>query len=252
MIPLLRGKIPFPLCRTSRIHPHAGAFKACLIAVRNMFIQTETTPNENALKFIPGVVVLDPSTVSQKSLEFTTASEAKRSPLAKALFSLEGVSTVFFGKDFISVNKEDSTEWKHLKPLIYGCIMDYFTASTEPIIYPNAVSEHEEIDSLLPKEGDSETVLMIKELLDTRIRPVIQGDGGDIEYLGFKDGFVNLKLQGACRSCASSAATLKQGIENMMMHYIPEVKGVRQVADTAEAKADVVFKETLEKLHIKE
>lgn len=180
-----------------------------------MFIQTETTPNADSLKFIPG------STVSPSGThEFLDAASASVSPLADKLFHLPGVSSLFFGPDFISVNKSADTPWGELKPEVYSIIMEHFT-SGQPLFGEGMSSDGPEDTRIL--DTDSEVVAMIKELLDTRVRPAIQEDGGDIEYRGFdeEDGRVMLSLKGSCRGCDSSTVTLKSGIERMLMHYVP-------------------------------
>ncbi|KAI9473440.1 MAG: scaffold protein Nfu/NifU N terminal-domain-containing protein [Benjaminiella poitrasii] len=206
---------------------YIGSLLRCQQA-RNMFIQTEQTPNNDSLKFIPGVPVL-----GSGSAEFLDVRSSMKSPLAKQLFQIDGVSGVFFGPDFITISKEETSEWQLMKPDIYAVIMDHFS-SGQPIVYDSddlAASD----TTILP--DDPEEVQMIKELLDTRVRPSIQEDGGDIEYCGFEDGIVKLKLKGSCRGCDSSIITLKNGIENMLMHYIPEVQGVEQIIDENEAVA---------------
>uniref|UniRef100_A0A8C5U879 NFU1 iron-sulfur cluster scaffold homolog, mitochondrial n=1 Tax=Malurus cyaneus samueli TaxID=2593467 RepID=A0A8C5U879_9PASS len=190
-------------------------------AVRGMFIQTQDTPNPNSLKFIPGREVLE-----SRTMEFATPAAAHCSPLARQLFRIEGVKSVFFGPDFITITKEsEDLDWNLLKPDIYATIMDFF-ASGLPVV----TDEAPRTDTAASEEDD-EVVLMIKELLDTRIRPTVQEDGGDVIYKGFEDGIVQLKLQGACTSCPSSIITLKNGIQNMLQFYIPEVEGVEQVVD---------------------
>ncbi|XP_035201051.1 NFU1 iron-sulfur cluster scaffold homolog, mitochondrial [Oxyura jamaicensis] len=192
--------------------------------VRCMFIQTQDTPNPNSLKFIPGKEVLE-----SRTMEFSTPAAAFCSPLARQLFRIEGVKSVFFGPDFITVTKEsEDLDWNLLKPDIYATIMDFF-ASGLPV-----VTEEAPRTDTAPSEEDDEVVLMIKELLDTRIRPTVQEDGGDVIYKGFEDGIVQLKLQGSCTSCPSSIITLKNGIQNMLQFYIPEVEGVEQVVDDDE------------------
>ena len=183
---------------------------------RFMFIKTQDTPNPSSLKFLPGSRVLENGT-----LDFPTLSSAQKSPLAKLLFRIEGVKGVFFGGDFITVTKEDdeSVEWKLLKPEIFATIMDFFHSGL-PIVHDDAVPSGD--TEIL--EDDDDTVAMIKELLDTRIRPTVQEDGGDIVYMGFDDGIVRLKMQGSCTSCPSSVVTLKNGVQNMLQFYIPEVK----------------------------
>ncbi|XP_064353988.1 NFU1 iron-sulfur cluster scaffold homolog, mitochondrial [Dromaius novaehollandiae] len=189
--------------------------------VRCMFIQTQDTPNPNSLKFIPGKEVLE-----SRTMEFSSPAAAFCSPLARQLFRIEGVKSVFFGPDFITITKEsEDLDWNLLKPDIYATIMDFF-ASGLPIV----TEEAPRIDTA-PSEDDDEVVLMIKELLDTRIRPTVQEDGGDVIFKGFEDGIVQLKLQGSCTSCPSSIITLKNGIQNMLQFYIPEVEGVEQVVD---------------------
>lgn len=183
-----------------------------------MFIQTEQTPNPATLKFLPGRTVLEEGTA-----DFTNAENANtRSPLAARLFDVEGVAAVFFGRDFITITKTDAKEWHVLKPALLGAIMEHFTAGRDVM----TVVATEAVD-----EGDEdEIVTQIKELLDTRVRPAVAMDGGDIVYHGFEDGIVFLHMQGACAGCPSSTATLKMGIENMLKHYIPEIVEVRAVA----------------------
>ncbi|KAI8338011.1 scaffold protein Nfu/NifU N terminal-domain-containing protein [Chlamydoabsidia padenii] len=196
--------------------------------VRTMFIQTEKTPNDDSLKFIPGTQVL-----GKGSAEFLDIRSSMQSPLAKTLFQIDGVSGIFFGPDFITISKDNQSEWSLMKPDIYAAIMDHFS-SGQPIMYDE--NDLMASDTAIHPD-DSEEVMMIKELLDTRIRPAIQEDGGDIEFCGFDDGVVKLKLKGSCRGCSSSTITLKNGIENMLMHYIPEVTSVEQVIDEHESIA---------------
>ena len=186
-----------------------------------MFIQTEATPNPATLKFIPGRPVLDAGT-----MEFLTADEGKGSPLASRLFQIEGVNGVFLGTDFISVTKGDG-EWQHLKPAILGAIMEHYL-SGENAVDAGGESADEE-DSEFFEPADEETVKTIKELLDTRVRPAVAQDGGDITFQGFRDGIVYLHMRGACSGCPSSTATLRHGIENLLRHFIPEVQEVRPV-----------------------
>ncbi|KYO44146.1 NFU1 iron-sulfur cluster scaffold homolog, mitochondrial isoform X2 [Alligator mississippiensis] len=194
--------------------------------VRYMFIQTQDTPNPNSVKFIPGKQVLE-----SRTMEFSTPAAAFCSPLARQLFRIEGVKSVFFGPDFITITKESEVlDWNLLKPDIYATIMDFF-ASGLPV-----VTEEAPRTDTASSEEDDEVVLMIKELLDTRIRPTVQEDGGDVIYKGFEDGIVQLKLQGSCTSCPSSIITLKNGIQNMLQFYIPEVEGVEQVVDDDEVE----------------
>jgi Fe-S cluster biogenesis protein NfuA len=186
-----------------------------------MFIQTESTPNPATLKFLPGRDVL-----GQGAADFPTREAAAKSPLAARLFEIEGVSGVMFGPDFITVTKVGH-DWPQLKPMILGAIMEHFTQGL-PVMGGEAQSAtSEEYDA-----ADEEIVVQIKELLDTRIRPAVAQDGGDIVFRGFegKSGTVFLNLRGACAGCPSSTATLKNGIENMLRHYIPEVNTVEAVS----------------------
>ena len=184
-----------------------------------MFIQTEQTPNPQTLKFLPGKVVMDLGTAFFESYE-----ESAQSPLAKKLFDIEGVRGVFLGSDFITITKEETLDWQVMKPALLGAIMDHYN-SGEPVM--NEVKNTQNKKSLDQGPEDSEIVKQIKELLDTRVRPAVAMDGGDIIYENFKDGIVYLHMQGACSGCPSSTATLKMGIENMLKHYVPEVKEVR-------------------------
>lgn len=186
-----------------------------------MFIQTEATPNPATLKFLPGEPVLE-----NGSRDMASAEDAKVSPLASALFTIEGVSGVFLGPDFISVTKS-SGEWQHLKPAILGAIMEHFM-SGGPVLSPDAgevdPSQHE---FFAPEHAA--IVTEIKDLLETRVRPAVAADGGDIVFRGFKDGVVYLHMKGACSGCPSSTATLKRGIQNLLCHFLPDVKSVEQV-----------------------
>ncbi len=184
-----------------------------------MFIETESTPNPATLKFLPGRDVMGPGTA-----DFATADAAERSPLATALFALPGVSRVFLGGDFVTVTKSDLTSWQSLKPQVLGAVMEHFVAG-RPVLLTDAAEAEEDV-----APEDAEVVAQIKELLDTRVRPAVAGDGGDIVFRGFRDGIVRLHMQGSCSGCPSSSATLKHGIENMLRHYVPEVLSVEQVA----------------------
>ena len=186
-----------------------------------MFIQTEQTPNPQTLKFLPGKVVMNEGTAFFQNIQ-----EAKNSPFAKRLFGLEGVSGVFFGSDFITITKEHSFDWQTMKPSVLGAIIDHFNSGDETV---KSIENIESSNSLAQNENDSEIVKQIKELLDTRVRPAVAMDGGDIIYDSFKDGVVYLHMQGACSGCPSSTATLKMGIENMLKHYVPEVQEVRPI-----------------------
>ncbi len=181
-----------------------------------MFIQTEQTPNPATLKFIPGEVVLESGTMF-----FENKDDAGVSPLAQVLFDIDGVSAVFLGADFITI-ENDGADWDDLKPAVLGTIMEHYTAGL-PIVTGNATSE------VVDDGADPEIVAQINELLDTRVRPAVARDGGDITYHGFRDGIVYLRMQGACSGCPSSTATLKYGIQNLLKHYIPEVESVEPV-----------------------
>lgn len=207
---------------------------------RSMFIQTQDTPNPNSLKFVPGVPVLGEGCTR----DFPSAKDAFCSPLAKMLFRIEGVRAVFFGPDFITVTKfDEDMEWKLLKPEIFATIMDFF-ASGLPVMDE---SSQPAADTQINAEDD-EIVQMIKELLDTRIRPTVQEDGGDIVFMGFEEGIVKLKMQGSCTNCPSSIVTLRSGVQNMMQFYIPEVLGVIQVEDETDKVAEKEFKKLEQKI----
>ena len=185
-----------------------------------MFIQTEATPNPATLKFMPGQAVMG----AQPPADFPNAEAAKASPLASALFALEHVTGVFFGADFITVTKDDA-EWQHIKPAILTTIMDHFVAGL-PVMHAREVETAAQEDEAGP---DSEIIGAIKQLLDTRVRPAVAQDGGDIVFHGYRDGVVSLHMRGACAGCPSATATLKHGIENLLRHYIPSVTEVRAV-----------------------
>ena len=185
-----------------------------------MFIQTEYTPNPQTLKFLPGKVVMEDGTAF-----FQTIEEGSISPFAKRLFGVEGVEGVFFGSDFITITKSQNIDWQIMKPLILSSIMDHYNSGDKTIDNP----QKEKSDSLKSEDNDNDIVKQIKELLDTRVRPAVAMDGGDIIYDSFKDGIVYLHMQGACSGCPSSTATLKMGIENMLKHYVPEVLEVRPI-----------------------
>ena len=185
-----------------------------------MFIQTEQTPNPQTLKFLPGKVVMGEGTAF-----FQNKEEAVNSPFAIRLFDVDGVEGVFFGSDFITITKNQSIEWQVMKPLVLGSIMDHYNSGDNTI---NEIKKKDN-NSLQSDENDTDVVKQIKELLDTRVRPAVAMDGGDIVYDSFKDGVVYLHMQGACSGCPSSTATLKMGIENMLKHYVPEVQEVRPI-----------------------
>ena len=186
-----------------------------------MFIETENTPNPSTLKFLPGRLVL-----GEGARDFRNEKEAEASPLASALFTVDGVEAVFFGPDFISVTKDES-DWAHLKPAVLGLIMDHYL-SGRPILNEEESAQGEKTGAEFFDEADAGTVATIKELLDTRIRPAVANDGGDIAFAGFRDGIVYLKMRGACAGCPSSTMTLKNGIENLLRHFLPDVQGVEQ------------------------
>lgn len=186
-----------------------------------MFIQTESTPNPATLKFLPGLAVLDLGTA-----DFPNADSAARSPLARRIFAAPGVAGVFLGADFITVTKADSVAWEHVKPAILGAIMEHFQSGQ-----PAIDGEGDTGGGHAAHDGpDEDIVRQIKELLDTRVRPAVAQDGGDITFHGFDRGVVYLHMQGACAGCPSSTLTLKMGIENLLRHFIPEVIEVRPVA----------------------
>ena len=182
-----------------------------------MFIQTEETPNPSTLKFLPGQEVLP-----NGSMDFRSEHDAKKSPLAAALFNVDGVVGVFFSDDFITITKRDDKDWHLMKPGLLGVIMEHFTANRPVII----ADEDNSAPSSSFEDEEDEVVSQIKELLYTRVRPAVAQDGGDIVFEDFTDGTVTVQMRGACAGCPSSTATLKMGIENMLRHYIPEVKEV--------------------------
>jgi Fe-S cluster biogenesis protein NfuA len=185
-----------------------------------MFIQTEATPNPATLKFLPGRPVLEHGT-----LDLRDAEEAAQSPLAERLFGINGVSGVFFGSDFIAVTKNDGDEWQQLKPMILGAIMEHFMSGA-PLINAESAASGDEGDEFFDA-ADADTVATIKELIETRVRPAVANDGGDITFKGFKDGVVYLNMKGACSGCPSSTATLRHGIQNLLRHFVPDVTEVR-------------------------
>ncbi len=184
-----------------------------------MFIQTEETPNPATLKFLPGRAVME-----QGTADFATAEAAQRSPLAERLFQVDGIARVFLGSDFVTITKSDVKDWSVLKPALLGVIMEHFIAGKPVILAESTASA-----APAAADEDDEIVTQIKELLDTRVRPAVAQDGGDIVFHSFEDGVVYLHMQGSCSGCPSSTATLKMGIENMLRHYVPEVLEVRPV-----------------------
>ncbi len=192
----------------------SGPYRNAVEKEEGLFIQTEQTPNPSTLKFLPGRVVMDKGTK-----DFASAEAATPSPLAKRLFAVEGVERVFFGSDFVTVTKAADRDWQVLKPSILGGIMEHYT-SGDPVIADAA-------EATAASADDGEVVAQIKELLDTRVRPAVAQDGGDIIFQDFRDGVVYLHMQGSCSGCPSSTATLKMGIENLLKHYVPEVVEVQ-------------------------
>ena len=188
-----------------------------------MFIETEATPNPATLKFLPGRDVM----ASRGTADFTVAAEAEgRSPLAARIFAVGEVARVFLGQDFVTVTKAEEADWQALRPRVLGAVMEHFLTGLPAMEGAREESEAEDF-----AEQDGEIVAQIKELLDTRVRPAVAGDGGDIVFRGFRDGVVRLHLQGACSGCPSSRATLKHGVETMLRHYVPEVVRVEQVEE---------------------
>ena len=187
-----------------------------------MFIQTEATPNPATLKFIPGRTVLDTGT-----MEFASREAAARSPLAERLFGVPGVSGVFYGYDFVTVTKADG-DWQHLKPAILGAIMEHYMSGA-PLLADGTAGNDEatDADGEFFNEADADTVATIKDLIETRVRPAVANDGGDITFRGFKDGVVYLNMKGSCAGCPSSTATLQHGIQNLLRHFVPDVVEVR-------------------------
>jgi Fe-S cluster biogenesis protein NfuA len=183
-----------------------------------MFIQTEATPNPATLKFLPGRSVMQVGTLDMRTVE-----EGRKSPLATKLFGIPGVGGVFFGYDFVTVTKTDG-EWQHLKPAILGAIMEHYMSGA-PILIDNAPDEAPEDEFF--DEKDAGSVATIKELIETRVRPAVANDGGDITFRGFKDGIVFLAMKGSCQGCPSSTATLRHGIQNLLRHFVPDVQEVR-------------------------
>jgi len=186
-----------------------------------MFIQTETTPNPATLKFLPGRAVLESGT-----LDMASKDAARLSPLAERLFEIPNVGGVFFGSDFISITKSDG-DWQQIKPAVLGAIMEHFISGA-PLLAGDAAPAPGESDEFFD-EKDSETVELIKDLIETRVRPAVAGDGGDITFKGFKEGVVYLTMKGACSGCPSSTATLQHGIQNLLKHFVPEVTEVRPI-----------------------
>ena len=186
-----------------------------------MFIQTEATPNPATLKFLPGQTVLETGT-----LDLREPADAAKSPLAERLFAVKGVSGVFFGSDFITVTKTDG-EWPQLKPAILGAIMEHFMSGA-PLLKDGGTGNNDDENEFF-EAGDAEIVTTIKDLIETRVRPAVAGDGGDITFKGYKEGVVYLEMKGACSGCPSSTATLQHGIQNLLKHFVPEVVEIRPI-----------------------
>jgi len=194
--------------------------------IAGMFIETETTPNPASLKFLPGQPVMQ-----QGTREFATPEAAEASPLAQAIFDTGEVVNVFFGGDFVTVTAAPGVSWSDLKPQVLAILLDHFVAQA-PLFVPGTaggIAVPPEDDGMLvdEREEDGDIIAQINELLETRVRPAVAGDGGDIQYRGYRDGVVHLQMQGACSGCPSSTATLKHGIEGLLKHYVPEVVEVR-------------------------
>lgn len=212
---------------------------------RTLFIQTQSTPNANSLKFLPGRDVSP-----EQSVDFSNYRDAARSsPLAAVLFRIDGVRSVYLASDFLSINIDDGRDWSLIKPEVYAVLMDFF-ASGQPVLLDNVDGQPTGVSSTTILPDDSEVVAMIKELIETRIRPAVQEDGGDIDYRSFDEetGKVLVQMQGSCKGCSSSSITLKNGIENMLMHYVPEVKCVEEYIDE---EVEAVSADALKKLEEK-
>lgn len=210
---------------------------------RTLFIQTQNTPNPNALKFLPGRSVL-PADSQQTAMDFPSVKAAQNSPLASVLFQIDGVQGVLLGTDFVAVNVDDGVEWAVVKPHVFATISDFF-ASGKPVVQDVPVFSDTAI-----LDSDDEVVSLIKELIETRIRPAVQEDGGDIVYKGMDrdQGVVRVQMVGSCKGCSSSSVTLKSGIENMLMHYVPEVTAVEEWIDPETEAMNQVSAEQLRKL----
>ena len=187
-----------------------------------MFIQTEATPNPATLKFLPGRAVLAAGTA-----DFLSATAAAASPLARRIFGAGGVAGVFFGPDFVTVTKAEDADWAHIKPGILGAIMEHFQSGA-PVLAEGHVAGSEDAEEFFDP-ADIETVETIKDLLETRVRPAVAGDGGDITFRGYKEGVVYLEMKGACSGCPSSTATLRNGVQNLFRHFLPEIREVQAI-----------------------
>ncbi|KAI0982478.1 hypothetical protein GJ496_003945 [Pomphorhynchus laevis] len=205
------------------------------ICTRNLYVQTENTPNPNSVKFLPGKPVLTSGTI-----EFRDKSEAKKSNFVSRLFFVDGVKSVMLGSDFVTITKQNEVDWALMRPEIFSIFMDFFAKhNSESIISEKQDKNDKNERNLSPENAD--IVRRITELLDNRIRPMIQRDGGDVQFIDFSNGVVSLEMKGACVGCPSSTVTLKHGIENMIKYYIPEVSEVNQVSNKVEKHADNEF-----------
>lgn len=200
-----------------------------LVPARGILIDTQSTPNPHSMKFYPGEEVLPESIGTGLFFQAGELKEINKSPLAKLIFAVDGIKSVFLGKDFITVTKASSESWVVLRPLLFSAIFDFYSLNKP------AVELHDSVSDTSILETDDEVVAAIKELIETRVRPSVQDDGGDIFYAGFDpaDGIVKVKLAGSCVGCPSSAITLRNGVEKMLMHYIPEVKGILEVESSS-------------------
>ena len=225
----------FGMNHASRFSPITRLQSIQTVQKRSLFIQTEETPNPASLKFIPGETVLDPADDYGSSMSFKKNDNLNNSPLAKRLFRIPGIETIMFGEDFVSINKNESVAWSQLKPEIFACLMDFFNSGRSAVNGPkidDTISQNEGNFS----EEDDEIVMLVKELLEERIRPMVQEDGGDIFFHSYDGatGIVVVRLAGSCEGCPSSTVTLKNGVENMLMHYIPEISRVDQFIEEEE------------------
>uniref|UniRef100_A0A915PYE6 NFU1 iron-sulfur cluster scaffold homolog, mitochondrial n=1 Tax=Setaria digitata TaxID=48799 RepID=A0A915PYE6_9BILA len=236
----------FRSVRRSRHLLNVSSPTSLFYAARTIFIQVQETPNPATLKFLPGKTIMGKS---RGTLDFTSLLSAKKSPLAVELFLINGVKSVLFGEDYITITKQnEADDWSLLKPEIFAVLMDYLQ-SGKPIVNEGEMP-NSPVDTEIHPE-DSDTVAMIKELLESRIKPMVQEDGGDVIYKGFHDGIVHLKMQGSCTGCPSSSVTLQSGIKNMLQFYVPEVRDVLEVKDEAEDIVDSSFDDLMGKIRVK-
>ncbi|CAG9538196.1 unnamed protein product [Cercopithifilaria johnstoni] len=232
--------------RKSRYLLNIPPSTSLIYPARNMFIQVQETPNPESVKFIPGKTIMGKG---KGTLSFTNFLSAKRSPLAMELMRINGVKSVFFGEDYVTITRQKEVDdWALLKPEIFAVLMDYLQ-SEKPIVNEGEVPENPEDTEIHPE--DSDTVAMIKELLEYRIKPMVQEDGGDVIYKGFRDGVVHLKMQGSCTGCPSSSVTLQSGIKNMLQFYVPEVRDVVEVKDEIDNISDSAFDDLMGKIRVR-